>query len=144
MRKPEIERVFEMYNAVLFGGRLHLPNIMVRRMRDCARWYEPEPERDEDRLLEGYNAMHTGLGLLIVSSTAHHRMTWRATVLHEMVHMAVGGIEEPDPHGPLFVAEANRVARLIGLEECIIEDAWNWPAHHLDLLEDEQNILDEG
>ncbi len=142
MRKPEIERVFEMYNAVLFGGRLQLPNIMVRRMGDCARWYEPEPERDVGRLEPDYYAQNPGLGLLVMSSTAHHKMTWRSTLLHEMVHMAVP-VDENDHHGPVFTAECNRVAAIIGLEPCDISDSWCWPAHHLDLEEDEPNILDE-
>lgn len=140
MRKPEIERVFEMYNAVLFGGRLQLPNIMVRRMRDCARWYEPEPQRDRGDYVDSHNL---GLGLLILSSTAFHKFTWRATLLHEMIHMAVP-VEDIDPHGPLFVAECNRVADVIGLDHVEPEDAWNWPSHHLDdEPADEQNILDE-
>jgi hypothetical protein len=136
MRKPEIERAFEMYNAVLFGGRLQLPAIMVRRMIDCARWYEPEPEwADSDK-------PHYGLGLLVMSMSADHKGTWRATLLHEMVHMAVPG-DEADHHGPVFTAECNRVGALIGIEHVEIEDSWCWPSHHLNLEPYETNILDD-
>lgn len=143
MRKAEIERVFETYNAVLFGGRLQLPNIMIRRMKACAVWYEPEPERDKDRLEPDYYASNPGLGLLILSSSAKHHMTWRASLLHEMIHMAVP-VEENDYHGKIFLAECNRVGLLIGLEPCELEDAWNWPAHHLDVEDGaEINILED-
>lgn len=133
MRKSEIERVFDTYNAVLFGGRLQLPDIMVRRMADCARWYEPELDHSPPKYTQG---------LLVMSSTALHRMTWRSTLLHEMCHMAVPE-HENDHHGPLFTAECNRVGSLIGLDECDISDSWCWPAHHLDIEEAEANILDE-
>lgn len=134
--KAEIVRTFEIYNATLFGGRLELPDILVRRMNDCARWYEPEPDmRHTDK--PGRTR-----GLLVISSSALHRMTWRGTLLHEMIHIAVPE-HENDFHGPLFTAECNRVGVLIGLEPVDVHDAWNWPAHHLDHEEDDPNILDE-
>lgn len=137
--KAEIARTFEMYNAVLFGGRLQVPNIMVRRMRDCARYYWPEPGRDKGE----YSSETLRMGLLVISSTVHHKMTWRASLLHEMAHMAV--IEdENDDHGPLFTSECNRVGVLIGLDFVEIEESWNWPAHHLGLVDSDQNILEDS
>lgn len=136
-KRADILRTFEMYNAVLFGSRIQVPDVMVRRMGDCARWYAPELDmHDSDK--PGRTR-----GLLILSSSALHKMTWRGTVLHEMIHMIVGLDDENDYHGQLFTAECNRVGVQIGLEPVDVHDAWNWPAHHLDLEEDDSNILDE-
>ncbi len=115
--KLEVERTFHIYNATLFGNRLYLPRIQVRSMKtDLARWYEPEPEFAQ--------------GLLILNKTKRHPWGWRSSLLHEMIHISVPW-PEADHHGPLFTAEANRVGRLMGLEECEVHEAWNWPMHHL-------------
>jgi hypothetical protein len=126
--RQEILRTFEINNATLFGGRLQVPEIMVRRMGDLGRWYEPQQRYPR--------------GLLVLSSSGHHIGGWRATLLHEQIHIAVP-LEENDYHGALFLAEANRVGVLIGAELCEIEDGWMWPSHHLHLEEIEGNILDE-
>jgi hypothetical protein len=114
-RKADIVRTFEEYNFLLFGGRLTLPDIMVRKMkRDYARWYEPD-------------GTHPA-GLLVLDSS-RHQWTWRSTLLHEMCHIAVP--EDSDEHGSAFIAEANRVGAIIGLEPCDPGSGWTWPSHAL-------------
>lgn len=126
-----IRKAFVFYNERLFGGRLTEPKFRACFMKnDWARWYEPRED------------LPAGL---MVLSTQRHPFSWRATLVHEMIHMAVP-LTDADHHGPLFLAEANRVGALLGLEECDITDAWYWPRHHeaaTPLDDSEASILDD-
>lgn len=115
MRRTEVVKTFHEYNHLLFGGRLQEPDITVRKLKtDLARWHEPVGEWPA--------------GLLVMNSALRHPWTWRATLLHELIHIAVP--EDDDTHGTLFTAECNRIGELLGLESCDVSDAWNWPNHH--------------
>lgn len=84
-------------------------------MRDLGCWHEPGPKYPT--------------GLLVLASGQKHPMSWRATLVHELLHIAVPDYEADD-HGPLFLAEANKVGKLLGLDECEPCDAWVWPSHN--------------
>ncbi len=115
MRRAEVVKTFHEYNDLLFGGRLAEPDVLIRRMKtDLARWYAPDG---------AYPA-----GLLVMNPALKHPWTWRSTLCHEMVHIAVP--DEEDEHGSRFTEECNRVGALIGLEPCDVSDSWNWPSHH--------------
>lgn len=126
-----IRKAFDFYNQKLFGGRLSMPKFRVCRMtNDYARWYAPSEELPA--------------GLLVMSS-CRHPFSWRVTLVHELIHMAVP-LTDADHHGPLFTAEANRVGALLGLEECDLTESWYWPRHHevaTPLDDSEASILDD-
>jgi hypothetical protein len=114
MRRADVVKTFHEYNEILFGGRLQEPDVILRRMKtDLARWYSPDG---------AYPA-----GLLVLNTGLRHPMTWRSTLLHEMIHIAT---PEDEDHGTAFTVECNRVGGLIGLEPCDVSDSWNWPGHH--------------
>lgn len=130
LRVRDVLAAFHDLNSRFFGGRLGVPKLAIRRMKhDLARWYSPDTD---------YPA-----GLVVLHSGTHP-WTWRSTLLHEMVHIAVP-TDEADHHGPLFTAEANRVGALLGLDACEVSDAWNWPCHHEASLPSygDENILDD-
>ncbi len=119
LRVADIQAAFDAYNIQLFGGRLTQPRILVRNMKtDLARWYTPDAGRPR--------------GCIVLAGNKRHPGGWRASLVHEMVHVAIAE-EENDDHGPLFTAECNRVGAILGVEPCEVWDSWNWPSHHEDV-----------
>jgi hypothetical protein len=109
---------FELFNRSYFGGELPRPFFRVgrREIPGTGGWIDGPPYLSEYAIT------------FVPSLFAGGRLHVRDVLLHELVHLAVMLRNPGDrQHDALFLAEANRVGRAIGLRPAAPSDLLSWP-----------------
>jgi len=118
----ELEQRFDVLNRRLFGGKLRTVKVKTMDTAAFAEKYGSDAR-----------GAFAGTKILVRKDIFDNQDadTVDRIILHEMVHLDTLREAGDDIHGPVFIREANRVARLMGWDT-IPGDAWDeaifWPS----------------
>lgn len=94
-----IERKFQEFNTLMFGGKLTMPPILLSRARTFVGQFAAKKRRT---LFHGTQLFDFRLKFSVCFDLSEEE--WEDTIIHEMIHYYIGvnGLKDTSAHGKVF------------------------------------------